>query len=87
MPSAADVSQVITIGRAALEIDSPKLKKIVLPDRRRRVEPRSQHGYLAAACGDEPAAHLRELLAAVFEGPFAKPLTADIGKPAREAQT
>ena len=36
---------------------------------------------LAAACGHEPVAHLRQPLAAVFEGPFAKPLAAGIGKP------
>ena len=36
---------------------------------------------LAAACGDEPIAHLRQPLAAVFEGPFAEALAAGIGKP------
>ena len=36
---------------------------------------------LAAACGDEPIAHLREPLAAVFKGPFAEALAAGIGKP------
>ena len=36
---------------------------------------------LAAACRDEPIAHLRQPLAAVFEGPFAKPLAAGVGKP------
>jgi hypothetical protein len=35
----------------------------------------------AAACSYEPAAHLCEPLAAVFEGSFAKPLAAGIGKP------
>ena len=36
---------------------------------------------LAAACGDEPIAHLRQPLAAMLEGPFAKALAAGIGKP------
>jgi hypothetical protein len=36
---------------------------------------------LAAACRDEPIAHLRQPLAAVCEGPFAKPLATGIGKP------
>ncbi len=34
--------------------------------------------WLAAAYGDKPIAHLREALAAVFNGPFAKPLAAGI---------
>ena len=36
---------------------------------------------LAGACRNEPIAHLRQPLAAVFEGPFAKPLAAGVGKP------
>ena len=36
---------------------------------------------LAAACGDEPIAHLRQPLAAMLEGAFAKALAAGIGKP------
>ena len=36
---------------------------------------------LADACRDEPIAHLRQPLAAVCEGPFAKSLTAGVGKP------
>ena len=37
--------------------------------------------WLAAACGDEPIAHLCEPLAAMLEGPLAKPLAVGIGKP------
>jgi hypothetical protein len=36
---------------------------------------------LAAACGDEPIAHLCEPRAAMLEGPLAKALAAGVGKP------
>src|SRR5262249_6152009 len=36
---------------------------------------------LAAACADEPIAHLCEPFTAMCEGPFAKPLAIGVGKP------
>ena len=59
----------------------PVIEKRLDDGAMRNLYPNMDFFRLAAACGDEPAAHLCQPLAAVVEGLLAEALAAGIGKP------